>query len=392
MSEQTTHGSCGAYAHIRENPMSLAHALSQLVRSISVVYPPWPEGREKMNDPVLAHVSKLKDIEDALRYAYTQAEKSYRPQVLNLWRMMEAHIDLWRAKRLRIYEFFPLYWVLSFGAGAVAVGSGRPWLLAVYALTLLPAIFCSHKYVEQFTSHRSKVDGLPRSAFGIPNLPLIVHGFLQIYPDPLFWRRGRAPSPLTRDTLGAIIKLIKLSHEHNEISHGVTEWARKWVFGVPLGVMTYAVVHSSEFNRGAEQLFAFVSQHHRASITIAALLVPAAVYIVQYLVFTSVAEKKTRRRYLLALNALHECWSPEIEQALGSRGQTEPPAADPADDAPRTNLPKSAPVAQNLRLTLVPEPDSDDGAPQPLSLSSYYFGPYTEQEGCEKTSPGAATR
>jgi hypothetical protein len=105
-----------------------------------------------------------------------------------------------------------------------------------------------------------------------------------------------------------LVKLVKAGHEHGEVSYGFDERVRKMLFGsiVPLSVfLSTNGAQATKFLNAAMKLA--VQDWRFAGMLV--LFMSLAVYYTYGLIFWSTNAKRRKRRYLLALNTIHETWS-----------------------------------------------------------------------------------
>lgn len=253
------------------------------------------------NPPLKSRISELSAMERRLWTAFKDAEKEYIPPAFNPWKVGVTFHRLWRQKFLRFHECYPLYGLFAIACAMAAI-FGRPLFFLGYLGFLAVSGFYINKYVEQFAFQKTRIQGLERSSFGVSHLALLVHGMTRLLEE------GKAGAAVpTRDALASIIKLVKVGHEHGEIGYGFGDAAKKWFYGAVIGAASAAYAHAAEVSGIAAKVWRVIAGNWTASVAVAVLIFGAAIAFYG-LFFSAANEKRRKRRYLLALNTIHETW------------------------------------------------------------------------------------
>lgn len=261
------------------------------------------------NVPMKSRIAELSEVERQLWNAFKVSEKEYIPPALNPWKVSVNLYGLWRQGRLRFYEFYPVYGLLAVACAAAAI-MGH-WLLFVgYFGFLAVSAFYLSKYVRQFAFQKTQIHGLARYSFGVPHLPLLVHGMTQVLGERPAGESASSSGPLTKDSLGSIIKLVKGGHEHGEIGYGFGDALKKWLYAAVVGAVSAAYAHAAEVTSGATKAWTVVAGNWKMTFAVAALIFGVGVML-HGLFFSPANEKRRKRRYLLALNTIYETWPGE---------------------------------------------------------------------------------
>ncbi|MCV2438168.1 hypothetical protein LNV28_07645 [Paucibacter sp. DJ2R-2] len=283
--------------------------------------------------PIQSRLRGLSALETNLWKAFKGAEEKYIPSTLNPWSVTANFLRLRRQGYLRLYEFYPLYGVIAISAATAAV-RGNHWMFAVYIAALLPMFVFLGKYIKQFAFEKTNILGLDRLSFGVANLPLLVYGMARIVSEKLEPVKDVVPAPLTKENLASIAKLVKGGHEHGEVGYGLDDVLRKWVFGGIASAAVYASTKAGEVAPLVDKLRHLAAND--AGISAAAVtLCFVGTYFLYQLIFSPANEKRRRRRYLLALNAMQESLPVavsrdlEVPHAMGLRPGNEGSTGEP---------------------------------------------------------------
>lgn len=284
--------------------------------------------KEPATDFAASQVAALGALENRLWRAFKKAEAQYIPSRLNIFKVSANFADLRRKGHLKLHEYYPIYGAASFGFAFLAVENNSFWYFLGYVLTFSLTLLLMSKYERKFAWAATQVHGLERYAFGVDSLPLLVFGIRRIFPELPSDKGDRAAAPLTKENLASVLKLAKCGHEHGEFSYGIGEWLKRLLFG---GVSTF-VVYLFSSTKEATQLFEQVSSAFAAKPALAAVLGVFALglgLLTFEFLFGPVNEKRRKRRYLLALNTIHETWT-----AAAGHGSAEVPGTEPQVAAP----------------------------------------------------------
>lgn len=276
--------------------------------------------------PLQSNLMELRTLEQGLWKAFKHAEKKDLPPALEPVSVMVTFYRLWKLKRLRAYEFYPVYGLLAVAAGAYGIW-GPKWMVGVYMLLLIPTFVFMRRYVQQFAFEKTKQLGLDESAFGVPNLPLLVNGTMARIEEDA--KRSSPTNQIhpTKERLAAILKLVKCGHEHGDVGYGFDDAARRWIYAGVAAAFTFAVTRAKEASNMLDSAWTLALSGGRTSVGLAALAL-IVVRLLYTLMISPANEKRRKRRYLLVLTAMHESWPAETA--------TEDTARDAAMEAIRT--------------------------------------------------------
>lgn len=254
-------------------------------------------------------LSGLSALDKRLWTAFKLAEKKFVPAVFNPVLVTSNLMSLRRHGYLRWFEFYPIYATLA-GASAVLAVFGHPWMFVWYIAALALMFVFLSKYVKRFAFEKTNVLGLVTYSFGVPHLPLLVYGISRNLEEAGELSDGVDPAPYTKENLASVIKLVKGGHEHGEIGYGFDDVLKKWLYGSIASVFLLA------FNKADEIVPAAVKLRHAFTgdavfWAMAAIVVASAAYLIYRLVFSPANVKRRNRRYLLAMNVIHETWAGE---------------------------------------------------------------------------------
>lgn len=284
--------------------------------------------------PMQSRLGELSALETNLWRAFKGAEAKYIPPSLNPWSVTANFLRLRRQGYLRLYEFYPLYGVVAISAATAAV-RGIHWMFVVYIAALLPMFVFLGKYVKQFAFEKTNMLGLDRCSFGVANLPLLVYGMAKLVSEKSEPVKDIAPAPLTKENLASVAKLVKGGHEHGEVGYGLDDVVRKWVFGGVASAVVYASTKAGEVAPVFERLRQLAVTDARFSAAAVTICFVAA-YLLYQLIFSPANDKRRKRRYLLAINAMQESLPVAAERDSGESvdailRQAVRPAAQAAD-------------------------------------------------------------
>lgn len=252
-------------------------------------------------------LTELRLLEQSIWKAFKHAEKKDLPPAFEPVSVSATFYRLWKLKRLRFYEFYPFYGLLAVASGIYAV-LGPKWMLAVYVILLFPTFIFLRRYVQQFAFDKTKQLGLDEYAFGVPNLPLLVHGtWLRMEEEVKKIPSAGAEVLPTKEHLASIMKLVKCGHEHGDVGYGFDDAARRWVYAGIAGAFTFAVTRAKEVSPMLDGVWKLVVSGGRVSFGLAVIAF-VVVWTLYTLMISPANEKRRKRRYLLVLTALHESW------------------------------------------------------------------------------------
>ncbi len=261
------------------------------------------------NPPVKSRIAELSAVERRLWNAFEVAEKEYIPPVFKPLKVGVNLYSLWRQGRLRFYELYPVYGLLAVACAVAAIMDH--WLLfAGYLGFLALSTFYLSKYVKQFAFQKTQIHGLDRYSFGVPHLPLLVHGMTLVLGERRIGEFVTSAGPLTKDALGSIIKLVKGGHEHGEIGYGLGDALKKWLYAAVVGAVSAAYAHAAEVSTDAAQAWTVVAGNWKMTVAGVAVILSLGV-VFHGLFFWPANEKRRKRRYLMALTIIYETWPGE---------------------------------------------------------------------------------
>ena len=271
----------------------------------------WLTG-DRMTTNVLmkSRIAELSEVERRLWNAFKVAEKEYIPPVFNPYKVSVNLYRLWREGRIRFYEYYPVYGLIAvaFAGGAIL---GHWWLFVGYLAFLAVSGLYLNKYVKQFAFQKTQIHGLERYSFGVPHLPLLVHGMSRVLSEKRsVGDTARSSEPLTKDALGSIIKLVKGGHEHGEIGYGFDDAIKKWLYAAVVGAISAGYAHAGEVSSGVAKAWKVVAGNWMMTAAVVGFIFGTSVML-HGLFFSPANEKRRKRRYLLALNTIYETWPGE---------------------------------------------------------------------------------
>jgi hypothetical protein len=106
------------------------------------------------------------------------------------------------------------------------------------------------KFVEAFAKHKLANSNFVNYAFGINQPSLIVAGMIKL--------REAGGGKITQDTLQSILKILKASNDYSDVSIGIAEALKKFLFGVPFLFIVWIYQNSVTFNNYTSKIRDFV--------------------------------------------------------------------------------------------------------------------------------------
>ncbi|HEX6705288.1 MAG TPA: hypothetical protein VF169_11060 [Albitalea sp.] len=242
-------------------------------------------------------VRDLAALEKKLWDAFRRAERMYTPPTLRLVAAFRCAWDLRKRGLLSATRFYPLYATLAFLFAIAAPLSGYLWLLLPYLFFLAWAFYALHGYATAID--KTKDANYVSHGFGVSNLALLVLGVMEV---------ARATDvSFRKEQLAAIIKLVKSSQDHGEVSWGLADMIKRTLWSGLFGVLVFLVANAATVSTYVDKLARATTR----SLGLLALIVAVSltlVYCLYDLVFAQVNEKRRKKKYLLMLNIIHEGW------------------------------------------------------------------------------------
>jgi len=258
------------------------------------------------NVPMKSRIAELSEVERRLWNVFKVAEKEYIPPVFNPFKVSVNLYRLWRDGRIRFYEFYPVYGLIAVALAGGAV-LGHWWLFVGYFGFLAISAFYLNKYVKQFAFQKTQIHGLDRYSFGVPHLPLLVHGMSRVLSEKSVGNTARPSEPLTKEALGSIVKLVKGGHEHGEIGYGFDDAIKKWLYAAVVGAISTGYAHAAEVSSAFAKAWKVVVGNWMMIAAVVAFIFGTSVML-HGLFFSPANEKRRKRRYLLAFSTIYETW------------------------------------------------------------------------------------
>lgn len=241
-------------------------------------------------------LSDIADLENSLWKSFQKTEKEYLPSMSNPFKCMRDVINLNQEKLLPYRYNYPVYLAFSllstFGVLLISF-----WFLVPYTVFYIAAMHSRSKFVEAFAKHKLANSNFVNYAFGINQPSLIVAGMIKL--------REAGGGKITQDTLQSILKILKASNDYSDVSIGIAEALKKFLFGVPFLFIVWIYQNSVTFNNYTSKIRDFVLSNWIAGfflISFSLLLL----YICYDLILGQTLHKRTKKKYFLALTLLAE--------------------------------------------------------------------------------------
>lgn len=170
------------------------------------------------------------------------------------------------------------------------------YLLSIIFITVLMAWTLKSEQKAHHLHTRSVLNSEEYAAysFGIKNSALMAHYFLQKCKE----------HNLKKNDISAIIKIVKCSHEHEDVSFGIADHFKKLLFGSVIAIPLFVSQNQGDIGL----LFNKIPKIDAFGVGYILFLCIYSTYLIYSLIFLSVKKKKRRKRYILVLNLIHESW------------------------------------------------------------------------------------
>lgn len=262
---------------------------------------------------LLIKLKTLADCDKILWKAFCAAEeKAKLPEApsLNFRRMHRYSWPLCKDGLLKWYLYQPLVmavlyigvFVTAYIMTSIAVDKNSYAPLFKYLLCfLVVAVMGLWLYESESKSHDLHTirvlgsSNYSANSFGIRSSSLLIFYFLQEFKN----------KNIKKEDIAAIIKIAKSSHEQEDVSIGFVEYLKKFIIGGVFSMPFFAIQHFQDGRFWFDKTLGIKST---VVITYVAAVFVLFLYMIYQLIFSSAYQKKRKKRYLLALNIIHESW------------------------------------------------------------------------------------
>lgn len=260
---------------------------------------------------LLKQLVQLAEIERGLWLAFQHAETQAYVKPYQMIKLFQMRRHITASKNILIKQH-PLL-VLLAGLSAILVPAFTDIKsiafvigVTVYSGLLLSAMLTRDRFIEIYSKSVLRSERLVDQAFGIDKVSLLV--FTSFEKDSF-------PKNLHHGQIGKLIKLVKAGQDHQSISYGYQEFARKALIAAlfALPITGWSLLQGenkglSEVKRIAVSAYNNNPNSHAFLVTIALLLLLAISVIIYSLAFGDQKRERQKKRYLLWLNLLYESW------------------------------------------------------------------------------------
>lgn len=259
----------------------------------------YPKKTDKIKMANIGNLNKkltdLAALEKLLWDAFIQSEKEYTPSPLCLRSTFQKTRKLNKAKILEWYYNYPILLLvaISFALGSLFYN----WLLVGYLVVLFFAFTARDRFMHAFAVEKLGTQSYTNYGFGLQNLSLAAVGVLKL--------RDTGGVKLTKESIGSIVKIVKSSHEHSEVSYGIGDQLKKSLFATPIPVVYYLLENHATLVSFATGGIQYLKNNLFAAAFIICLILGALLFCYE-LLLGQTRTKRRKRKYILLLNIIAE--------------------------------------------------------------------------------------
>jgi hypothetical protein len=239
---------------------------------------------------------ELAILEKSLWKAFEKMEVDYSPPTFNLLRSTNIALVLVQQKLLRRIHFYPCYLLLC-TISAIGVVIFSPWLLLLYVIFLAATMYTRSKFVNAFAHWKLGTSEFETYAFGIGQPALAVAGVIKLL------EIGKGHIDII--AIQSILKIQKSSNELFEVSTGVGEALKKYLFTVPFLIAAWIVNETTAATKYLT-LFNELAAKNWTVVLLMLLFILALILASYELVLGQTFLKRKKRKYLLVLTLISE--------------------------------------------------------------------------------------
>lgn len=242
-------------------------------------------------------LKNISSLERSLWQAFIKAEKDFLPPTLHPFRLCKVYLDLRKRNGLGWENNYPLFVLLTTIFAIFAIATGVLWFLIPYVIFYGLAVFKKDKYIESFARDKLNVMHHLDSAFGIEQPSLIIGGLFSL-----------SQAKIDPTSLQSILKIQKASGELSDSGFGIADKAKGFLLGIPLTAIVWIYGNAGRANDLATELAEIATGNMAAGLTI--FLAVSLFLLHSYdLIIAQPLAKRKRKRYLLVLTLVAECYT-----------------------------------------------------------------------------------
>jgi hypothetical protein len=244
-------------------------------------------------------LSELAQFEKSLWDAFKKSEKDFLPPTLNPVKSWSAVSALISEQLLELRYHYPFYLAVSVLSALLAAFFSY-WFLIPYSAFFWFAMRSRARFVEAYAKKMLGHSEFETFAFGIGQPSLIVAGMVQL--------RETGQGQLTQDAVQSILKILKASTDFSDISIGIADALKKFLFSLPFILAAWIFSNTDTFNKYATAVHDVAVKNWPVALFLA-FIVLAVLFIAYDLVLGQTLSRRRRKKYVLALTLIAESFA-----------------------------------------------------------------------------------
>lgn len=241
-------------------------------------------------------LTELAQLEKALWGAFVGLGKEYTPKI-GLISAYKISRELYRERLLNKRYNYPFAAVIVIASGLATIFTSQYLWLIPYILSIWWMMKSWEHYVGAFAVKKLGTQTYIKFGFGITNLSLTAVGIIKL----LDVGGGR----LTKESVTSITKIVKASHDHGDVSFGLSDAMKKAIYATPLPLLYSTFEHIDTVKKYSDSAIAAISKEPLILAFLVTGLLPFV--ILGYdLLFGQTLQKQRKKKYLLLLTVIGE--------------------------------------------------------------------------------------
>ena len=238
-------------------------------------------------------LNTLAIMEGKLWDTYCAIEKKHNLLIFNPITSFEYSRELSKKGLLKYYEIYPIHLLAAILSGLTTIFISYWWFIP-YGAFVISTLSARKKYLHIYTIDTLKTEKYTNEAFGITNFSLLIIELIEL--------KKAGGSKLNKDLITSIIKIVKDSQEHSEVTFGFSDQFKRYLYATLIPA-SYSLLKNWEIV--VEVFKKNITMNNIFILSICSCILLVFIYD---LFFGLPLVKRKKRKYLFLLKILAESY------------------------------------------------------------------------------------